>query len=89
MFLSVGGLIFALSLPFLPWSSVGSGFAVANKGDLVLTAEQINVATGIFLLIAWAILFIILIAAQRTAVAFVTSLVGECQSESHSLRSSC
>ncbi|UZJ54385.1 hypothetical protein CBS101457_003705 [Exobasidium rhododendri] len=76
LFLSVGGLIFALALPFLPWSSVGSSFGAAYGGNAVLTAEEINVATGIFLLVAWAILFCLLIASQRTAIAFVTSLVG-------------
>lgn len=74
LFLSVGAIILALVQVFLPWSSVGAAFGAANKGNLLLTEQELNVVTGMFSLIAWAILFLLLIASQRTAIAFMTSL---------------
>ncbi|UZJ57551.1 hypothetical protein CBS101457_006871 [Exobasidium rhododendri] len=74
LFLNVAAIILGLAVNFLPWAGIAEAFLTANPTNPTLAVEQINGAAGIYLLISFAVLFLLLIAAQRTAIAVLCSL---------------
>ncbi|PWN34585.1 uncharacterized protein FA14DRAFT_188666 [Meira miltonrushii] len=74
LFSAVGGIIFGLSMPFLPWSGIQTAFAQTVGGNQEETLKLVNASGGIYLEVIFVPLLMLLIAAQKTALVFVWNL---------------
>lgn len=55
--------------------SVTSAFGALENGNAKAAVEDVDIATGMYLLVIWGTLFVLLIAAQRTAISVVSGLL--------------